>query len=72
MPATKTKRGARVAQARHQAGLSQAQLATRIGVARSSIARVEIGATTPTLELALALSRELGEPVEMLFAGGGC
>jgi DNA-binding XRE family transcriptional regulator len=41
-------------------------------VARSSIARVEIGATTPTLELALALSRELGEPVEMLFAGGGC
>jgi len=69
MPATKTKRGARVAQARQKTGLSQQGLADRIGVARSSIARVEIGVTTPTLDLALALSRELGEPVETLFGG---
>ena len=69
MPATKTKRGARVAQARHKAGLSQQALATKIGTARRTVARVEIGVTTPTLDLALALSRELGESVENLFGG---
>jgi transcriptional regulator with XRE-family HTH domain len=69
MPATKRRRGARVAQARHKAGLSQQALAERIGTARSTIARVEIGFTTPTLDLALAISRELGESVEALFGG---
>jgi transcriptional regulator with XRE-family HTH domain len=69
MPAVKTKRGARVAHARHKAGLSQQALATKIGTARSTVARVEIGVTTPTLDLALALSRELGESVESLFGG---
>jgi transcriptional regulator with XRE-family HTH domain len=70
MPAVKIRRGARVAQARHESGLSQEQLAKRIGTARSTVARVEIGFTTPTLDLALALSRELGESVESLFGGG--
>jgi putative transcriptional regulator len=69
MPATKSRRGARVARARHKMGLSQKALADRIGVARSSVARVEIGASTPTLDLALALSHELGESVESLFGG---
>ena len=45
-------------------------MADRIGTARSTVARVEIGVTTPTLDLALALSRELGESVESLFGGG--
>jgi putative transcriptional regulator len=71
MPAEKTRRGARVAQARHKRGLSQAALAKRIGTARSTVARVEIGFTTPTLDLALALAAELGESVESLF-GGDC
>jgi putative transcriptional regulator len=66
----KRKRGARVAQARHSAGLSQQTLAERVGTARSTIARIEIGMTTPTLDLALALSRELGQTVEALFGGG--
>lgn len=69
MPAVKTRRGARVALARQTAGLSQQALADRIGTARSTVARVEIGVTTPTLDLALALSRELGESVEALFGG---
>jgi transcriptional regulator with XRE-family HTH domain len=51
------------------AGLSQQALAGRIGVACSTVARVETGVTTPTLDLALALSRELGESVETLFGG---
>lgn len=70
MPATKIRRGQRVAHARHTSGISQQQLATKIGVARSSVARVELGISTPTLDLALALSRELGESVESLFGGG--
>jgi DNA-binding XRE family transcriptional regulator len=70
MPATKIRRGARVAQARHNAGLSQQHLASLIGTARSTVARVELGVSTPTLDLALALSRELGESVEALFGGG--
>jgi len=71
MPAVKARRGARVAQARQQKGLSQQALAHKIGkrTARSTIARVELGITTPTLDLALALSRELGESVESLFGG---
>jgi transcriptional regulator with XRE-family HTH domain len=60
MPATKIRRGQQVAHARHKAGISQQQLATRIGTARSTVARVELGISTPTLDLALALSRELG------------
>ena len=70
MPATKIRRGARVAQARQQKGLSQQALADKIGTARSTVARVEIGVTSPTLDLALAISRELGESVESLFGGG--
>jgi transcriptional regulator with XRE-family HTH domain len=70
MPAVKSRRGERVAQARHRKGLSQAKLADRIGTARSTVARVEIGMTTPTLDLALALAAELGESVESLFGGG--
>jgi putative transcriptional regulator len=62
-------RGARVALARKEAGLSQRALAERIGTARSTIARVEIGMTTPTLDLALALAAELGTSVETLFGG---
>jgi transcriptional regulator with XRE-family HTH domain len=71
MPATKARRGVRVAQARRQKSLSQQALADRIGTARSTVARVEIGVSTPTLDLALALSHELGESVESLFGGGG-
>jgi DNA-binding XRE family transcriptional regulator len=70
MSATKARRGARLAQARQRAGLSQQALADRVGAARSTIARIEIGMTTPSLNLALALSRELGESVEALFGGG--
>lgn len=70
MPAIKIRRGQRVAQARQQTGLSQKALAGRIGVARSTVARIEIGFATPSLDLALALADELGETVEALFGGG--
>lgn len=61
--------GHRVAQARRRAGLSQQQLAERVGVGRATIARMEGGDTSPSVALALTIARELGEPVEALFGG---
>jgi putative transcriptional regulator len=57
-------------QARERAGLSQPALAERVGVGRATIARIEAGGTSPSVTIALAISRELGEPVETLFGGG--
>jgi putative transcriptional regulator len=59
-----------VALARERAGLSQPALAARVGASRPTIARIEAGNTSPSVTLALALSRELGESVEALFGGG--
>ena len=56
-----------VAQARRQVGLSQPALAERVGVGRATIARIEGGSTSPSVALALAISRELGESIEALF-----
>lgn len=73
MPASKPsrapERGQHVAQARKRAGLTQQQLAERVGVGRVAIARIEGGNTSPSVALALAISRELSEPVETLFGG---
>jgi putative transcriptional regulator len=64
------RRGARVAAARHKAGLSQQGLADLIGTSRTTIARVEIGEQIPSVDLALAISGGLGTTVEQLFGGG--
>jgi DNA-binding XRE family transcriptional regulator len=72
MPATKPsrapERGHQVAHARRRAGLTQQQLAEKIGVGRATIARIEAGAL-PSVRIALAIGRALGEPVESLFGG---
>jgi len=70
MSAMKRKRGARVAQARETAGHSQSSLAAKLGIGRQSVIRLELGEQTPSVDLALAISRELGESVESLFGGG--
>ena len=62
-------RGERVKQARKRAGLTQKALAERVGVGRVSIARVEAGTRKPSMQLALAIAREVEEPVEALFGG---
>jgi putative transcriptional regulator len=66
MPAS----GYRLKQARKRRGLTQGALAELVGVGRITIIRVENGATVPSVRLALAISRELGETVETLFGGG--
>ena len=74
MPASKTsrapERGHRVAQARRRAGLTQPQLAEKVGVSRPTIARIETGGHAPSVTIALSIARELGESVESLFGGG--
>jgi putative molybdopterin biosynthesis protein len=61
-------RGQRVAEARSRAEISQEALADRIGVTRLTIIRIE-GGTRPSVDVALAIARELGESVEDLFGG---
>jgi transcriptional regulator with XRE-family HTH domain len=63
--------GARLATARRRAGLSQQQLAERAGIRKLTVLRIENGTSRPSVDVALALSRELGQSVEALFGGGG-
>src|SRR5437764_12839772 len=49
-----------VREARRRAGLTQAELAARAGTTQSAIARLERGATTPTLETISKLVRAAG------------
>lgn len=47
--------------------LSQAQLAEELGVSRQTINAIETGRYTPSLPLAISLSRFFGRPVEGVF-----
>lgn len=49
-----------VKEARRRAGLTQAELAARVGTTQSAIARLEAGATAPALERVDALVRACG------------
>lgn len=49
-----------VREARRRAGLSQAELALRAGVAKSTVGRIESGARTPSTELVEKLVRAAG------------
>jgi DNA-binding XRE family transcriptional regulator len=63
-------RGHQVAAARKRAGLSQQALADRIGVAKSTIARIELGQHQPSVTVALATAKALKTTTEKLFGGG--
>lgn len=52
---------------RNKAGLTQQELAERIGVSRKTINTVENGVFVPSTVLALKLASELGTSVESLF-----
>ena len=60
--------GTRLREARTEAGLTQAELAERIGVSRKTINTVENGVFVPSTVLALKLARAFDRPVEALFA----
>lgn len=57
----------RLRQSRHDAGLTQAELAERAGVSRALISAVEAGRHLPRVDAALALATALGATAESLF-----
>jgi DNA-binding XRE family transcriptional regulator len=72
MPAQKSnpRRREAVVEARKRADLTQQAPADRLGVDRTTIARVEAGTPSPSVELGVALARELGTTAEALFGDG--
>ena len=52
---------------RTRTGMTQAQLAELVGVARVSIVAIENGRFLPTIETALLISKAFGVPVENIF-----
>jgi len=57
----------RVKIVRSERGMTQAQLAEKVQVARVSIVAIETGRFQPTIETALRISKALGTPVDDLF-----
>jgi transcriptional regulator with XRE-family HTH domain len=59
--------GTRVREVREDLGMSQAELARRVGVARNHIVMIEAGSRTPSLALLERIAHELRtEPAELL------
>ncbi len=54
-------------EARARCALTQAELATLVGVSRKTINTVENGVFIPSTVLALRIARALGTTVEVLF-----
>ena len=52
---------------RSRLGLTQAELAERVGVSRKTVNTVENGVFVPSTVLALKLARAIERPVEDLF-----
>lgn len=59
--------GNRVREYRLRLGITQAQLAEMVGIARVSILAIEKGRHIPTIETALRLQHALGGALEELF-----
>ncbi len=57
----------RLKERRGELGLTQAELAERVGVTRKTVNTVENGVFTPSAMLALKLAEALNVPVEALF-----
>ncbi|WP_243229548.1 helix-turn-helix transcriptional regulator [Microbacterium sp. CIAB417] len=52
---------------REQAGLTQAELARRVGVTRQTLIAIEQEKYSPTLELAFQIARAFGVGIDDLF-----
>ena len=61
--------GARIAALRRDAGLSQAELASRLGISPSAMGMYEQGRREPSADTLIALSRELHASVDYLLTG---
>lgn len=56
-----------IAKLRHEHGIGQGELASRVGISRQSLHAIESGDQEPRISLALVLASELGVDVEQLF-----
>jgi transcriptional regulator with XRE-family HTH domain len=63
--------GARVAQARKDADLTQVQLAERLGIPQPQLASYEVGRRRVPVSLLPRLARALAMPIETLIADDG-
>ena len=61
--------GPRIAAARREAGLSQAEFARRIQVSPSAMGMYEQGRREPSAEILVAMARELGVSTDYLLTG---
>ena len=59
--------GNNIKELRAKLGMTQAQLAQQVGVARVSIVSIENGRFIPTIETALRISEALNVPIENIF-----
>ena len=59
--------GNKIKELRAELGMTQAQLAELVGVARVSIVSIENGRFIPTIETALRISQALNVPIENIF-----
>ncbi|WP_294730105.1 helix-turn-helix transcriptional regulator [uncultured Faecalibaculum sp.] len=57
----------RVEELRKEAGMSQEQFARALRVSRQTVSSIETGKYNPSLELAFAISRFFGKPIEEIF-----
>ena len=58
---------AQLVEARLEQGISQAELARRVGTQRSNICRLESGVQNPTLDMILKIASALGKDVSLLL-----
>lgn len=58
----------RIRDLREDHGITQAELARRIGVTRQTVIAIEGGRYSPTLELAFQIARVFGAPLEDVFS----
>nr|WP_245444911.1 helix-turn-helix transcriptional regulator [Mesorhizobium soli] len=64
------KDGGQLAEHLSATGTTDAALAAKVGCDRSMITKIRAGKATPSLPLALAITRETGVPVEALLPAG--
>ncbi|MER2006878.1 MAG: helix-turn-helix transcriptional regulator [Psychrobacillus sp.] len=57
----------RVKIARMEKGLTQSELASKIGVTRQTVGLIEKGDYNPTLQLCIAIAKELDQTLNDLF-----
>lgn len=56
-----------IADVRFSYGLSQSDLASRVGISRNALSSIELGQAYPRLNVAFALAEALHTPITTLF-----